>query len=90
MTPNITDLYNMKPCPFCGGKDVRVESWVFMDGNRADMDIHCYRCGTDFTLHTSSGWLVYADTKPFPDVNENLNPIDIWNSRVTEENDGTV
>ena len=91
MTPSITDLYNIKPCPFCGSKHVRVESYVITDGNRADVDIHCYKCQTDFALHAVLGPLVYANIQPFSYVDENLNPLDIWNSRVTEEEDnGTV
>lgn len=64
--------FDLKPCPFCGGDDLTVDSLI--TGNRGHVDymcVSCSKCGTKFVLKHDDCFRQFKEA----------NPIDIWNLR---------
>lgn len=42
---------DFKPCPFCGGTDIRCDAHPFYERNRTETKVYsmcCYKCGATF------------------------------------------
>ena len=76
------EKFELKPCPFCGNKDVELRQYQFVeDVNGVDVkvpkapQINCGKCGTIFELSA-------VDAENFDKCKNGL--IEAWNRRVSE------
>lgn len=37
--------FKLKPCPFCGSKDVRVDEYYYVSDGSTGYCVTCYKCG---------------------------------------------